>query len=31
MLNPIFEAVEGDLESLLHAGRMVPVTPVCDA
>jgi len=25
MLNPLFEVVEGDLESLLHAGRMVPV------
>jgi len=25
MLNPLFEVIEGDLESLLHAGRMVPV------
>ena len=25
MLNPMFEIVEGDLESLLHAGRLVPV------
>ena len=25
MLNPMFEVVEGDLESLLHAGRLVPV------
>ena len=25
MLNPLFEVVEGDLESLLHAGRLVPV------
>ena len=25
MLNPLFEIVEGDLETLLHAGRMVPV------
>src|SRR5262245_24578814 len=25
MLNPMFEVVEGDLETLLHAGRMVPV------
>ena len=25
MSNPMFEVVEGDLESLLHAGRLVPV------
>nr|MBP8137076.1 ATP-dependent DNA helicase RecG [Candidatus Eisenbacteria bacterium] len=25
MLNPMFELVEGDLEQLLHAGRLVPV------
>ncbi len=25
MSNPLFEVVEGDLESLLHAGRLVPV------
>jgi ATP-dependent DNA helicase RecG len=25
MLNPLFEVIEGDLESLLHAGRLVPV------
>ena len=25
MLNPMFEVIEGDLESLLHAGRLVPV------
>lgn len=25
MTNPMFEVVEGDLESLLHAGRLVPV------
>ena len=25
MLNPMFEVVEGDLEQLLHAGRLVPV------
>ncbi len=25
MLNPLFEVVEGDLETLLHAGRLVPV------
>jgi ATP-dependent DNA helicase RecG len=25
MLNPLFEVVEGDLEALLHAGRLVPV------
>jgi ATP-dependent DNA helicase RecG len=25
MLNPMFEVVEGDVESLLHAGRLVPV------
>src|SRR5260221_240540 len=25
MLNPMFEVVEGDLETLLHAGRLVPV------
>jgi ATP-dependent DNA helicase RecG len=25
MANPLFEVVEGDLESLLHAGRLVPV------
>jgi len=25
MLNPMFEVVEDDLESLLHAGRLVPV------
>src|SRR5262245_16331490 len=25
MLNPLFEVIEGDLETLLHAGRMVPV------
>src|SRR5262245_48885626 len=25
MLNPMFEVAEGDLESLLHAGRLVPV------
>src|SRR5690349_12130659 len=25
MTNPMFEVVEGDLEQLLHAGRMVPV------
>ena len=25
MLNPLFEVVEGDLESLLHAGRLVPI------
>ena len=25
MVNPLFEVVEGDLESLLHAGRLVPV------
>ncbi|MFN8586437.1 MAG: ATP-dependent DNA helicase RecG [Candidatus Eisenbacteria bacterium] len=25
MLNPLFELVEGDLEQLLHAGRLVPV------
>jgi ATP-dependent DNA helicase RecG len=25
MANPMFEVVEGDLESLLHAGRLVPV------
>jgi ATP-dependent DNA helicase RecG len=25
MVNPMFEVVEGDLESLLHAGRLVPV------
>ena len=25
MANPMFEVVEGDVESLLHAGRMVPV------
>lgn len=28
MLNPLFEVVEGDLESLLHAGRLVPVYPL---
>ena len=25
MLNPMFEVIENDLESLLHAGRLVPV------
>jgi ATP-dependent DNA helicase RecG len=25
MLNPLFEVIEGDLETLLHAGRLVPV------
>ena len=25
MLNPMFEVIEGDLEQLLHAGRLVPV------
>src|SRR5262249_53287217 len=25
MLNPMFEVVEGDVETLLHAGRLVPV------
>ena len=25
MINPMFEVVEGDLEQLLHAGRLVPV------
>jgi ATP-dependent DNA helicase RecG len=25
MLNPMFEVIEGDLETLLHAGRLVPV------
>src|SRR5262245_15954940 len=28
MANPMFEVVEGDLESLLHAGRLVPVPPL---
>ena len=28
MLNPLFEVVEGDLETLLHAGRLVPVYPL---
>jgi ATP-dependent DNA helicase RecG len=28
MTNPLFEVVEGDLESLLHAGRLVPVHPL---
>ena len=25
MMNPMFEVIEGDMESLLHAGRLVPV------
>lgn len=25
MLNPMFEVIEGDIEQLLHAGRLVPV------
>src|SRR4029453_14479947 len=25
MMNPMFEVIEGDVESLLHAGRLVPV------
>jgi ATP-dependent DNA helicase RecG len=25
MLNPLFEVIEGDIESLLHAGRLVPI------
>src|SRR5262245_11067083 len=25
MLNPLFEVIEGDLETLLHAGRLVPI------
>jgi ATP-dependent DNA helicase RecG len=25
MVNPLFEVIEGDLESLLHTGRLVPV------
>jgi ATP-dependent DNA helicase RecG len=28
MLNPLFEVVEGDVEELLHAGRLVPVHPL---
>ena len=28
MLNPLFETVEGDVEDLLHAGRLVPVHPL---
>src|SRR5262245_25187 len=28
MLNPLFEVIEGDLETLLHAGRMVPIHPL---
>jgi len=25
MLNPLFEVVEGEMEALLHVGRLVPV------
>src|SRR5436190_1433238 len=28
MLNPMFEVVEGDVEELLHVGRLVPVHPL---
>ncbi len=28
MLNPLFEVVEGDVEQLLHAGRLVPIHPL---
>ena len=28
MLNPLFEVIEGELETLLHAGRMVPIHPL---
>jgi len=28
MLNPFFEVVEDDLETLLHAGRLIPVHPL---
>ena len=28
MLNPLFETVEGEVEDLLHAGRLVPVHPL---